>query len=96
MSTAHKYTHTSLETSSDIFFSSESCFFNSILTERIFRGKYIQIKSSHFKSAEGKLLYNSPTSAREKQVQEGKKSLSKGFTTGKAWELYFSEFLEMQ
>lgn len=69
---------------------------NSTLTERIFRGKYIQIEISRFKNMEGKLLYNSHAAAREKQAQEGKKSLSEGFTTGKAWELYFSEFLEMQ
>lgn len=45
---------------------------------------------------EGKMLYNSHAAAREKQAQEEKKSLSEGFTTGKARELYFSEFLEMQ
>lgn len=57
-----------METSSGIFSLQKGALCNYVSTERIFRGKYIQIKISHFKNMEGKLLYNSHTSAREKQA----------------------------
>jgi len=57
-----------VETSSGIFSVQKAAFYNSTLTERIFRGKYIQMKINYLKNTEGELLCKSHAFAREKQA----------------------------
>lgn len=88
-----------METSPDAISLQKAALCNSILAERICRGKHIQIRISHFKNMERKLLWNSQTSARETWVQKRKEKPSWGFHS---WEslgtLFFRIFifLEMQ
>lgn len=73
----------SVEASPDINSLQKAALCNSILTERICRGEYIQIKISHFKNMERKLLCNSHTSARENRLQEREE---KPFWGSYSWE----------